>query len=89
MSSMERNSFLTILLYMLLPFLVTVDKNLELAYPSYRYVLENVFEYFGCKLFTVIMHDFIGFSIDHYPFFQYIKDISTSLSFRLFAGNFS
>ena len=58
MSSTEMNSFFTILLYAS-TFPCSWDRNLESAYLLCCYAQES-FKDFGCKLFTIVMHDFLG-----------------------------
>ena len=57
---------------MLLSFLVAVDRNLESAYLNVI-MLKKASKDFGCKLFTIIMHDFLGLTVYHHnPLFKYI-----------------
>jgi hypothetical protein len=35
-------------------------------------MLKKAFKHLGCKLFTIIMHYFLGLFINHNPLFEYI-----------------
>ena len=48
--------------YMLPLFLVAVDKILEWLI-FYVVILKKALKDFGCKLFTIVMHDFLGLSL--------------------------
>jgi hypothetical protein len=63
MSSTEMNSFLTILLY---ASTFPCSWGIEIRNRPIFYVvmLKKAFKDFGCKLFTIVMHDFLGLSIN-------------------------
>ena len=69
MTSTEMNSFFTILLYAsIFPWQLGI--RIWNRFIFYVVMLKKAFKDFGCKLFTIVMQDFLGLSINHNPLFS-------------------
>ncbi len=73
MTSTEMNSFFTILLYASI-FPCTREIGIWNRFIFYVVMLKKAFKDFGCKLFTIVMQDFLGLSINHNPLKAKILD---------------